>query len=170
MSTLPLAPSEYGQKAINLIIRVRELMSEIQGYRFAAKGRRQKIGSAASVPEEFLVRLAAALDANPGLAQKGELTGPEIRDRLDYAREFANFGAEVLLFGKGVEDTVAEILADIGSRGLAAYRVAQEMEKRAGNDSLVPHMVGLRRALGRGRPRKLKKPADPAAVKKGDAK
>jgi len=168
MSELPVAPSEYGQRAFQLMIKVRELMTEIKGFRYSARGRRVKIGAASSLPEDFLQFLAIACDANPEFAERVKLTGAEIRDRLEFRREFLGFAAETHLVAKGVEDTVAEELAELGRRALKAYKVAQEMESGSEKESLVPHLEAMRRTLTRGRRRKVKED-DPAAVKKGGA-
>jgi hypothetical protein len=169
-SKTPIAPSEYGQQAINLMIKVRDLTKEIDGFRYAAKGRRTKIGTTSSLPEEFLQQMAVACDASPAFSVKAELTGTEIRNGLDFAREFTNLGKETHLVAKGVEDTVAEILAEIGKRALAAYKVAQNLNEPGQKETILPHLVEMQRTLGRGRPKKRKTDATGTPVKKGDAK
>jgi hypothetical protein len=166
MSELPVAPSEYGQRAFNLMIKVREVMTEIKGFRYSARGRRVKIGSTSSLPEEFLQLLAIACDATPAFAARVQLSGPEIRDRLEFRREFLGLASETHLVAKGLEDTIAEELADLGGRALKAYKTAQDMESGAEKESLIPHLEAMRRALNRGRRKKVKE--DPEAAKKGD--
>jgi hypothetical protein len=169
MSELPVAPSEHGQRAFHLMIKVRELMNEIKGFRYSARGRRAKIGSTSSLPEDFLQLMGVACDANPVFAERVQLTGPEIRDRLEFRREFLSLANETHLVAKGLEDTIAEELAEIGQRALKAYKTAQDMESGAEKQSLIPHLDAMRRALNRGRRKKVKE--DPAAgAKKGEVK
>ncbi|HEX6098212.1 MAG TPA: hypothetical protein VF432_17930 [Thermoanaerobaculia bacterium] len=170
MSELPVAPSEYGQRAFALMIKVRELMNEIKGFRYSARGRRVKIGAASSLPEEFLQLMAVACDANAPFASRVQLTGPEIRDRLEFRREFLGLARETHLVAKGLEDTIAEELAEIGHRALKAYKTAQDMESGAEKESLIPHLEGMRRAINRGRRAKSKEEEDAAGAKKGEAK
>ena len=167
MSELPVAPSEHGQRAFALMIKVRDVMTEIDGFRYSARGRRVKIGAAATLPEDFLQLLAVACDANPAFAAKVQLTGPEIRDRLEFRRETLSLANETHLVAKGLEDTIAEELADLGSRALRAYKTAQDMESSAEKESLIPHLKAMTTALNRGRKKKAK-PGDPNAAKKSD--
>jgi hypothetical protein len=107
-----------------------------------------------------------ACDANAGFAARVKLTGPEIRDRLEFRRQFLTLTREQHLVAKGLEDTIAEELAEIGQRALKAYKVAQTMEADADED-LIPHLQAMQRALNRGRRKKVKKDDSAAAAKKG---
>jgi hypothetical protein len=159
------APTEFSQPALTLTVQIRELGRTVEGFRYAPKGRRSAIGTRSSLPEEFLLLLAADLDVNPALATQAEITGTEIRECLSFAREFGNASAETRLVAKGMDDTIAERMADVGERALRAYYYAQRANRKDSKASVVPHLEAMKRALGKGR--RTKKKEDPATAKKG---
>lgn len=177
MTTIPLPndppaiPADFSQRAMSVMVQVRELGRMVDGFRFAPKGRRARIGTVASLPEEFLHLAAAALDVNPALGVSSQITATEVREALSFKREFTNSAKETHLVAKGMEDTIAERLADVGERCLRFYNAAKRANGRDATASLVPHLEAMQRALGKGRrPRKLKKPAAVVPLTKGETR
>lgn len=168
-TVIPTAPAEFSQQSLTLMVQVRELGRTVGGFRFAPEGRRVEIGAFASVPEEFLHLSAALLDVNPDLATTCKLTGTEVRECLNFKRDFGIAAAEIHLVAKGLEDTIAERVANVGERALQLYYYAKRANLKDSTESLVPHLDAMKRALGKGRPRKLKKGAAVPPAK-GDSK
>jgi hypothetical protein len=168
----PAVPAEFSQKALTMMVQVRELGRTVDGFRYAPNGRRLQIGTVASLPEEFLQLCAAALDVNPALGAGFDLTATEVREALSFKREFTNVISETRLVAKGMEDTVAERMSDVGERCLQFYNAVQRGNRgKAKSSSIVPHLAAMKRALGKvPRKKKAVPPDAPDAVKKGDAK
>lgn len=158
-TVLPVPPAEFSQQALTLMVQARELGRTVEGFRFAPEGRRAEISSLTAVPEEFLHLAAALLDVNPDLAAACKLTGTEVRECLNFKRDFGVAAGEIHLVAKGLEDTIAERVANVGERALQLYYYAKRATLKDSTESLVPHLETMKRALGKGRPRKLKKGA-----------
>lgn len=167
----PALPADYTQHALTLMIQAREMGRTVEGFAFAPEGRRASIGTVASLPEEFLQRTAAALDLNPEFGAAFNVTATEVREALNFRREFLNAANEIHLIAKGIEDTVAERIAPVGEKCLRFYHAAQRANRKNAAESMVPHLAAMARALNKGR--KKKKPVSPEppdALKKEDAK
>jgi hypothetical protein len=165
----PAVPANYTQQSLTLMVQVRELGRTVDGFAFAPEGRRAEIGTVSSLPEEFLQRTAAALDVNPDFGAAFNLTAAEVRDALNFRREFLNAAHETRLVAKGIEDTVAVRIAPVGEKCLHFYHAAQRANRKNAGASMVPHLAEMTRALNKGRKKK-KKAVPPDAVTKGDAK
>lgn len=168
-TVLPVPPAEFSQQALTLMVQVRELGRTVGGFRFAPEGRRAEIGALTAVREEFLHLASALLDVNPDLAAACKLTGNEVRECLNFKRDFGNAAAEIHLVAKGLEDTIAERLANVAERALQLYYYAKRANLKDSTESLVPHLDAMKRALGKGRPRKVKKDG-PVPAAKGEPK
>jgi hypothetical protein len=166
----PAVPMDFRQQSLTMMIQVRELGRTVDGFRFAPKGRRSQIGTVASLPEEFLQLCAAALDVNPALGLAFQITAAEVREALSFKREVTNTAKETYLVAKGMEDTVAERLAHVGELCLRFYNAAKRANRRNATENPVPHLEAMQRALGKGRPRKVKKPEATDPLKKGEGK
>lgn len=165
----PAAPAEFSQQALTLMVQIRELGRTVDGFRFVPKGRRTAISTVASLPEEFLQLVAAGLDVNPTFGEQFNLTAVQVREALNFRREFTNAANETRLVAKGMEDTIAERMAEIGERCLRFYYAAKRANPRGATTSVFPHLDAMKRALNMGR-RKKKAGVPPDALKKGDAK
>lgn len=166
----PALPADYTQHALTVMAQVRELGRTVQGYAFAPEGRRSEIGLVAHLPEDFLHRSAAALDVNPELGAAFKVTSIEVREALNFKREYTNAAKELRLVAKGMEDTVAERTAFVGEKCLQFYNAAQRASRKTTGESMVPHLAEMTRALGMGRKKKKDVPTAPPTVAKGDAK
>lgn len=167
----PPLPAEFSQQSLTMMVQVRELGRTVDGFRYAPKGRRSKIGTVASLPEEFLHLAAAALDVNPTLGAGCGITATEVREALNFKRDFTNAANETRLVAKGMDDTIAERMADVGERCLRFYNAAKRGNRGNATASLVPHVDDMTRALGKGRPKKKKpEPPTPEVAPKGEAK
>ena len=168
---VPAVPAEFSQQALSMMVQVRELGRTVEGFTFAPQGRRASIGTVASLPEDFLQRSAAALDVRPQLGAVFNVTATEVREALNFRREFINVANEIHLVAKGVEDTVAERIAPVGEKCLLFYNAARRASRKTAAESMVPHLAEMARALNKGRKKKKTAPsAPPDPVKKGDAK
>ena len=151
MSNLPIEPVEHEKRAIAMMVQLRELGTTIHGFTFAAKGRRSRIASVATLPDEFLRAVAVACDAYPHLAAAGQITGDELRDVVQSSQAYTNVVNEMRIQAKGLEDTVAETRGDAGYRALRVYQAAKKINKPDERQALVPHLADMQRYLGRGR-------------------
>jgi hypothetical protein len=170
MTTIPPTPINYEEAANAMMIQLRELVQSIPGFGYAAKGRRRKISSAAHVPDPFLEAVAVACDASVQLSAASELSAPELRGLIAFARAFTSLADEMQLIARGLHDTVAERRAGVGQRALRAYAVAKSINRPEDRELLIPHLANMQRTLGRtGRPSKAaakpapaQPPSDPA--------
>ena len=153
MTTIPPTPINHEEMANAMIQKVRELAQSIPGFAYAAKGRRRKISSFASLPDAFLEDVAVACDASPQLAVASELTAAELRGIITFARAITSVANEMLLVARGALDTVAEHRALAGQRALRAYAIAKSINRPEDRELLIPHLANMQRSLGRGRPR-----------------
>ena len=145
------------------MVRLRDLAQAVPGFGYAAKGRRRKISSAATVPDAFLEAIAVACEASVQLAAASELSASDLRSVITFARAFTSLANEMALVAKGLSDTIAEHRYTLGQRALRAYAIAKSINKPEERELLIPHLENLRRALGRvGRPRVAAKPEPPA--------
>lgn len=145
-----------------MLLQIRELARSIQGFGFAAKGRRLKISSKAALPDTFLDAAAVACDASPKLAAASGITGAEIRDTINFAAAFRSVAQELQLLGRGLEDTIAERRALAGTHSLRAYDLAKRMNAPEERELLIPHLANMERALRSVRPGPKKPKTTPA--------
>lgn len=160
---LAAAASEHEARAIELMTRVREVAQAIQGFNFATKGRRQKIANFVHLPDEFFEQMAVACELYPEIAAASGLTGAECRSIITMSRSYGSVVLEMRTQAKGLDDTIAEIRADVGRRALRGYMIAQRVNKEDEKHKLIPHLDAIKRTLNRGRPRK--KPEEEVPVR-----
>jgi hypothetical protein len=160
----PASASEHEARALQMMVTIRDVARTIGGFTFAGKGRRVKIANFATLSDEFFELMAVACDSNPDVATAGLITSAELRAVITTSRAYASVALEMRTQAKGLEDTVAEFRADVGRRALNAYEIAKRFNRHEPRQTLVPHLSAIRRALGRGRPRKAR-PSEEQEVK-----
>jgi hypothetical protein len=163
MSTIPDIPVNHEQQANAHIATVRQLAQSIQGFSYAARGRRVKIGVTASVPDAFLLSTAAACDAAPEFSSAVQLTGSQLRQAIDYQRAYVQLADELELIAKGLRDTLAEHRFQIGTLALRAYSVAKSFARPTDSATFIPHLKNMKRDLRKSSPKTTSTP-DPAPV------
>lgn len=153
MTTIPEpSPVDHEAAATELMAEIRALVqARIPGFALAAKGRRLKINTTASLTDAFLESTASACAANSTLSSAGDVTPAEIRDTVTFSRVYSSVGEEFRILGRGVDDTVAERRYDVGQRALRVYSAAERINRPDERELLVPHLAAMKRALNRGR-------------------
>ena len=163
-TTTPVTSSEHEARAFDMMVRMRELARTIEGFTFAGRGRRLKIANYGTLSEEFFELMAVACDTYPDIASAGGITGAEIRSAATAARSYRALAKDMATQARGVDDTAAEVRGELGRRTLNAYVIAKRLEKQLGP---IPHLDAIRRALNKGRGRKVKpEEGEPAAAAK----
>jgi hypothetical protein len=142
---------------------VRELVqSGIPGFALAAKGRRRKITTTASLPDAFLEAGAAACGVHPDLTASAGMSAAAIRESIAYSRVYASVAEELRILARGVDDTVAEDRNRVGQGVLTMYYVAERINRPEDRELLIPHLAAMKRTINRGRKRTTKPPETPA--------
>lgn len=166
MSTIPPTPINHEEVANAIIQQLRSMAQSIPGFGYAAKGRRRKISSVATLPDAFFEDVAVACDASPQLAVASNLTAAELRNVIILSRAYKSVANEMNLIERGILDTVAEIRAEAGQCALRTYSMAKSINRPEDRELLIPHVANMQRSLGRGRPSKRvtepAKPTEPA--------
>jgi len=128
------------------------------------KGERKKLTQMASVPAEFVERLAVAVETTPRLA-RAEAIGPEqSRDLMSYAEAFGPVADEFEAMARFLRHSVTAARSKAGSEALITYNLARKLAERPEHADLAPHVADMRRALGpKGRKAKAKAKAEPSA-------
>ena len=144
--------------ASTLMATVRDLVqSGIPGFALAAKGRRRKINTTASLSDPFLEAAAAACGVHADLVSAGQVTAAELRDTIAFSRVYASVAEELRILARGVDDTVAELRNNVGQRALRVYHVASRINRPEERELLIPHLAAMQRTLNRGRSASAKK-------------
>ena len=165
MTTIPPTPINHEAIAEAIMLQAREIAQSINGFGYAATGRRRKISSTANLPDEFLEAVAVACDASPQLAAASELTGAELRSLITSSRAYTSAANELRLIGRGLDDTVAEHRSEVGQKALRAYAIAKSINRPDERELLIPHLENMKLTLNRGpRPSKKKTAPPPAPV------
>ena len=154
MTTIPPEPSPSSHEAAaNALIKdIRELIeTRIPGFALAAKGRRLKINTTASLSDAFLESVAAACVAHAELSVAGQITADEIRDSISRSRVLATVAEELSILSRGVADTAAEARNEVGKRARRIYHYANTLNKEEDRELLIPHLAAMKRTLNRGR-------------------
>jgi hypothetical protein len=151
MSTIPDTPVDFEQEAKALIAQVRQSAKSIQGFTFAAPGRRRQINVSASVSDAFLEAVAAACDATPEFGISARLSGDQLRHALAFQHAYAKAADEMELFAKGLRDTLAEHRSEIGTQALVAYSIAKSFARPSSRSAFVPHLTNMKRNLRKSR-------------------
>ena len=154
MTTIPPENTPITHEAAGnaLIKELRELIqTRIPGFAVAAKGRRLKINTTASLSDAFLESVAAACAAHPDLSVRAQITAEEIRDAIARSRVMATVAEELSILSRGVADTMAELRNNVGKRARSAYHCAIDINREEDRELLVPHLSAMQRTLNRGR-------------------
>jgi hypothetical protein len=151
MTTIPETPVNHQQDAIDLTIKVRQLIQSIDGFTFAGPGRRTQIRTSGSLPDKFLSSTAASCDALPEFSAAAQLTGNEVRQALAFQVAYAPLADELELLAKGIRDTLAEHRSRIGYRALRAYAIAKTFSRPEDRATFLPHLRNMKRDFGRSR-------------------
>lgn len=150
----PAPISDAEARAMDMMVKIRELVRTFSGFTFVGKARRAKIANYTKVTDEFFELLALAIESNPDLAAAGPVTVEELRAVVATCRAFNPAIVEMDTQTQGLKDSLAEYRGDVGRRALNAYNAAQRLRKQEDRKDLVPHRTALRRALPLGRPKK----------------
>ncbi|HEX7677377.1 MAG TPA: hypothetical protein VF713_04590 [Thermoanaerobaculia bacterium] len=117
----------------------------------------QKLISVATVPPQFIELTAVAVTNSEALVRKGGADPAQLRDLLRYADAYDPFADELEALAQFVRHSVVTARHKAGSEALATYAIAQRLAKLPETADLAPHVVDMRRALGkRGRNGKAK--------------
>jgi len=145
------------QKIPNLVIPV-------------TKDERKRLSAAASVPAEFVERLAVAVETTPRLVRAQALRPDESRDLMSYAEAFGPVADEIEALAGFLRHSVTAARNKAGAEALTTYALAQRLAARPDHADLAPHVADMRRALGpkglgaKGRRAKAKaEPSEPPA-------
>jgi hypothetical protein len=151
MTNIQETPVDVEQEAKAVIAQVRQFAQSIQGFTFAAPGRRRQINVSASVTDAFLEAVAAACDATPEFGISARLDGNQLRQALTFQHAYAKVADEMELFAKGLRDTLAEHRSEIGTQALVAYSVAKSFARPSSRSAFVPHLTNMKRSLRKSR-------------------
>ena len=154
----------YEEIANTSITQLHQMTQTIPGFAYSVKGRRRKITTSASAPDDFLEGVAVACDASPTLAASEQLTSAELRECMSKSRALTSLANEMMMIARGLLDTVAECRNDVSKRARRFYKHAKGYDHPTERELLVPHVANMMRTLGRGRPSKrVVPPAKPVA-------
>lgn len=146
-------PVSHAEAAAAILNQLQAITQSIPGFGFLTRGQRQRITASASVPDEFLLTVALALDASPEFSDAARLRGSDLRDLVNYSNAFRAVAQQFELMARGLTETIAGRRFELGKLALRAYGVAKTFNRPAEHDQHVPHILAMQRALGRGRPR-----------------
>lgn len=147
----PASVAEHEARAMDMMVKVREVARSFGGFTFAGKGRRVQIAQFNAIPDEVFDLMALAAESNPDVAATWPVTAAELRAAVAISRAYRSVVLEMLTQARGVEDTIAEQRGDVGRRLLNAYELAKRQNKQEPRLTLIPHLVAVQRALNRGR-------------------
>lgn len=168
MSSVTETPVPHTEAANTIIAQLRAISQSIQGFNFAAPGQRRRLSSTASVPDDFLLTVALALETAPDIAVAAKIQPVELRDIVNYSNAFRTVATELEVVARGLRETIDARRFDLGNRALRAYAMARKFTRPSDRDLLIPHLREMQRTLGRGRRRVLpvetETPPDPASV------
>ena len=147
----PASASEHETRALEMMVRIREMARTFEGFTFAGKGRRVKIAAFATLPDEAFELMALACDSNPDLAAAGQITSAELRSVITSTRVYGSVVVEMKTQAKGMEDTLAEQRATVGRKLLNAYQTGKRMNRQDPSQTLVPHLNAIAAVINRSR-------------------
>ncbi|HTD83790.1 MAG TPA: hypothetical protein VK648_08380 [Gemmatimonadaceae bacterium] len=158
-------------EAQELLVQLRALMLKIRGYGFTAINQRRRLIPAASLPLAYVLSVGVAVDASEEFARVCGLTGPEIRDKVNFTNAFSPVIAELKLAAAGLEQTIQTQKGELGQKCLKAYSMAKSFNRPGDNGAvLIPHIADMKRTLNRGRKKTVQAPPTaPVPAKPGDA-
>ena len=157
----------HSEAAQALITEIRALREKIPNFIVSTdKDARRKLAPAASVPADFVERMAVAAETNAALAGKEKIDPVQARDLMAYAEAFGPLADEVEALVNFIRHSVTAARNKAGSDALTTYAIARRLARRPEHADLVPHVTDMRRTLGaRARKPKAKaeQPAPPQA-------
>jgi len=169
MSTIPdptptpaPAISVHDAAAARLLGELQSVVTTIRGYGFTTASHRRRINPTATLPTEFLLAVAVALDASEQLRDTAGITGDQIRDIISFCNAYGPAADEMRLKSEGVQQAVKTQRHDIGQVALRVYRVASHFNTPSEKELLFPHIENMKRTLGRGPKRKGPAKQEPA--------
>lgn len=156
MTTIPDTPTPQAEgpftvQARELLNDARAIRTKISGFRFGRLADRKRLNLSAGVPDRFLQTVAVALEASPSLAAASNTSAHDLREAIQFSREFLNVAEELELIAKGLRNTIAlrRVRADQDARQV--YALAKSFNRPSDREPLVPHIDAMRRALVRRR-------------------
>lgn len=172
MTTIPdPGPSltVHDTAAARLLGDVQSLVQTVRGYGFVSRTERRRINPTATLPTEFLLAVAVALDASEKLRQTTDITGDQIRDVISFCNAYGPAADEVRLKAEGVLQSVKSQRFEVGQVALRVYRFARDFHTPSEKELLVPHVENMKRLLARGPKKKAAAKADASktAAKEG---
>ena len=162
-------PTVHDLAAARMLTEIQAMMEAIRGFSFTSALHRRRITPYLTVPTEFLLAVAVALDASPTLRIAAGITGTELREKLSFCNAYAPVGDDMKLKGDGLLQSVRSERAGANQLALKVYRVAKGLNAPADVELLVPHLANMKRTLGRGRRKAAADAGDPTAQAKAKA-
>jgi len=168
---VPDVPSEVpntvhfaaAQERVQELRRMREVIPD---FVIPASARdTQRLGSAASVPPEFIELTATAMTHQNALVRGDSMSPAEIRDRMSYGEAYSPVADELEALAQFIRHSIAVARNAAGSEALTTYALAQRLAKKPKTAGLRPFVADMRRALGRTRKAKPEDPPKTAAAK-----
>ena len=142
--------STQSEAAQALVQEIRALRQKVPNALIpAAPGERKKLSAAASVPADFVERMAVAAENNATLAGKGTIDPAEAREQMAYAEAFGPVADEFEALVRALRLSVTAARNKAGSDALRTYALAQRLARRPEHADLVPHVEDMRRTLKR---------------------
>ena len=142
--------SVHSQAAQALIDEIRALRQKVPNAVVpVVRDQRRKLASAASVPAEFVERMAVSAETNSTLSGKGTIDPVQARDLMAYVEAFGPVADEVEALVRFIRHCVTAARNKAGSDALTTYAFAKRLARRPEHADLVPHVADMRRTLGR---------------------
>ena len=168
MSTIPdPGPSltAHDTAAARLLGDLQGLVQTVRGYgSFLHPSQSRRINPTATLPTEFLLAVAVALDSSEKLRNAAEITGDQIRDVISFCRLRARRGRDEAEGRR--HRAVREDAALRGGAGRASRLPHRpRFQSPLGEGRLFPHLENMKCTLGRGPKKKAVKAGANAAVK-----
>jgi len=151
------AVSAHDLAAARLLGDVQSLVQAVRGYgSFLNPMQSRRINPTATLPAEFLLAVAVALDASEKLRASAEITGDQIRDCISFCNAYLPAAEEMRLKAEGVVQAVKAQRYAVGQVSLRIYRVARYSNIPSDKELLFPHVQNMKRILNRGRKKRVK--------------
>jgi len=161
--------SVNSEAALAVVEQIRALRQKIPNVVVipAIRGERQQLAPAASVPADFVERMAVAAENTAVLAGEGTINPAQAREQMEFAEVFGPVADEVEALMNFIRHLVTAARNKAGSDALTTYAHAKRLARRPEHADLVPHVADMRRALGpKGRRKakaKAEQPTSPAS-------
>jgi hypothetical protein len=151
------AVTAHDLAAARLLGDVQSLVQVVRGYgSFLHPSESRRINPTATLPTEFLLAVAVALDESEQLRANAGITGDQIRDVVSFCNAYLPAAEEVRLKAEGIVQTVKAQRYAVGQVSLRVYRVARHSNIASDKQLLFPHVENMKRILNRGRKKKVK--------------